>query len=876
MRAWLVGIFTLGFAAAALGQPAESMRVLRQFNFEERAEGNVEDVPMDWVKVEGPGLPHYVNGRLAKDEAFSGTYSFRFDLNGGSLVYRYPAHKIRVYPNATYRVTTMVKTDALPHARARLSAFCTDLDGHPIKASLTHSQPFVSAHQEWAPLTVELTAPDKSAWLVIDLGLLQQSIWRNPPADQQGLFEQDITGHAWFDDVAVAQVPRIRLSCDAKGNVFHRRDPVSIHVSVSDRITDDLVGRLTLSDADGRPVFQRTGALDYTQADSSDKSAPKLATLVLPELPAGWFRATLELTSRGISVGSQSIDLIQLADDVQQITPDPRFGIVATDLPFKGWPQVAALLPGIGAARAKLSIWNDAGTADQSPDVNFERVLERLHDAGIGVTACLAAPPPKMAAAFGGPGWDRLPGAPAETWQPQLSYLVSRYAGYIDRWQFGADDQAGAFATNPALRTAYGAMLGQFNHLLDQPDVAMPWPAWFDLQGKAPATVAMNVSSDVLPKQVPLYIQDLGKSNQALSVTLQTLPAHRYRRVAQLRDFAQRIAYALSADASRIDLPLPFSIESKDDQIVNEPQELLMVMRTMLMTLGNATYKGRVPLDPDVEAFLFDRGGQGVMLVWSHADHGQPKTVPVVLGNQPRTIDLWGNVSPVLRPKDDAGTTDLQIGPIPQFLVGIDGQLAQLRSSFAFDNPLVESNFEAHVRRLQFKNPYPISISGRLRLKGPQGWSVVSQMPSFTLAPGETYSAPVTIEFPYSSFAGNKSIICTVELQADKQQTFKVPVPLRLGLGDIGLETMAMRDGPDIIVQQMITNYSNKPVDYTAFATYPNLARQERLIMGLKPGATIIKKYRFTNADFTLNAKLRSGVRETEGTRILNEEVDVK
>ena len=32
----------------------------------------------------------------------------------------------------------------------------------------------------------------------------------------------------------------------------------------------------------------------------------------------------------------------------------------------------------------------------------------------------------------------------------------------------------------------------------------------------------------------------------------------------------------------------------------------------------------------------------------------------------------------------------------------------------------------------------------------------------------------------------------------------------------------------------------------------------------------------FPNADFTLNAKLRSGVRETEGTRILNEEVDVK
>ena len=836
MRAFAVITFIACLATAAVAQTNDAMRVLRQFNFEERAEGNVEDVPMDWVKVEGPGLPHYVNGTLATDQAFAGRYSFRFDLNGGSLIYRYPAGKIHIYPNASYRISTMVKTDPLPNARARLTAFCTDIDGHPIKSSIKRSQPFVSTTGDWTQLSIELTAPPQSAWLVIELGLLQQSIWRDAPPAEQPLYEQDITGHAWFDNVAIAQVPKVNLSTDVAGNMFRRNQPVVVRVHVSDRVTDDLLGRFTLSDADDRQVFQRTGALDYTPADPNDPKGAKLATLELPELPAGWFRAALELTSHGISVGKESIDLIQLADDVSRVEPDKRFGIIATGLPFEGWNQLPILLPNLGAGGVKLGVWTAAGDVEQVPDLHFEHLLESLRDAQISPTACLVAPPPKIAAAIGGTGWDRLLTAPPDSWQGPLSYFIARYAGYIDRWQFGTDNQAADFATNPMLRDAYAKVLDQFTALLQQPDLAMPWPAWFDLTGKAPATVALNVPANVLPEQVPLYFDDAKRSNAQISLSLQTLSRDQYGRVAQLRDFAQQIAYALSAGANRIDLPLPFTVESRDGQIVNEPKELMLVMRTMLMTLGNATYKGRVPIDPDVEAFLFDKAGEGVMLVWSKADHGAAKTVPVVLGNQPRTIDLWGNVSPVLRPKDDAGTTDLSIGPIPEFLVGIDGQLAQLRTSFAFDNPVIESSYSVQARRLQFKNPYPISISGRFRLTGPAGWVVTAQMPTFNLSPGETYTGPVTIEFPYSSYAGDKSIICTVDLQSDKDQTFKVPVPLRLGLGDIGLETMAVRDGSDIIVQQMVTNYGNKPVDYTAFVAYPNLARQERLIMGLKPG----------------------------------------
>jgi hypothetical protein len=99
---------------------------------------------------------------------------------------------------------------------------------------------------------------------------------------------------------------------------------------------------------------------------------------------------------------------------------------------------------------------------------------------------------------------------------------------------------------------------------------------------------------------------------------------------------------------------------------------------------------------------------------------------------------------------------------------------------------------------------------------------------------------------------------------------------MSLGLSDVGMQTMALRDKNDLIVQQMISNYGDQPIDYTAFAVYPGQARQERLVTHLGPGRTIIKLYRFTDVTFIPNAKVRSGLKEVEGTRILNNETEIQ
>jgi hypothetical protein len=97
-----------------------------------------------------------------------------------------------------------------------------------------------------------------------------------------------------------------------------------------------------------------------------------------------------------------------------------------------------------------------------------------------------------------------------------------------------------------------------------------------------------------------------------------------------------------------------------------------------------------------------------------------------------------------------------------------------------------------------------------------------------------------------------------------------------LGLSDVGMQTLALRDGKDVVVQQMITNYGDRPIDYSAFAVVVGQARQERLVSALPAGKTTIKRYRFPNIEVKPGQRVRAGIKELAGTRILNDEAPVQ
>ncbi len=156
----------------------------------------------------------------------------------------------------------------------------------------------------------------------------------------------------------------------------------------------------------------------------------------------------------------------------------------------------------------------------------------------------------------------------------------------------GADADAAQFLEKPEMRQVYGLLYQEFAELMDKPDLAMPWPAWYDLAGTLPATVALSVPPEVLPWQLPLYMQDIrGHEGHNLSLSLQLLD-QKYGRDVRIRDLAQRVTYALAGGASRIDLPLPLEARGQAEGATDEPTELFMIIRTLMTQLGGTTYKG--------------------------------------------------------------------------------------------------------------------------------------------------------------------------------------------------------------------------------------------------------------------------------------------
>ncbi|HEX8915282.1 MAG TPA: NEW3 domain-containing protein, partial [Humisphaera sp.] len=672
--------------------------------------------------------------------------------------------------------------------------------------------------------------------------------------------------------------------------------------------------------------YQRSGTTELGQAEQVAPGRKRLV-IELPELPAGFYRASIVMSSQGQSLGSQRLAFIQLADDAPPGKPDGRFGFVATDLPFEAWDELPRVLPMLSAGRVKLAVWGPQGDILETDPAKFDALLEKLGGLGITPTACLVDLPPDVArkAAEGGSGgvagwqggsvtnpatqplgnsaassnWPLLLRADPKAWQPQLSFLISRHANHLDRWQIGRDG-SDAFVADRRMRRVYDDVYAQFRKLVRQPDLAMPWPAWYEIDGQAPATVALSLPAQmILPDQIPLYVADaagdgLAPSRPAattrtattapapgsrptnVSVSLGWLGASQYGRHEHLRDLAERVVRTLAADAGRIDLPLPVAVRTEQGVTVQEPGEELMVLRTIITTLGGATPRGRVPVADGVEAFLFDRGGLGVIALWDRGTRGGDRELILNLGSRPYAVDLWGNATPLHKLAAKPGHVTMTLGRTPTFLVDVDAQMALTKASVALDRPLIESSFQPHVRRLRFTNAYRTAIGGIVRLKPPPGWQLNPPTFNFTLNPGEQFDKEVTIEIPYNSVAGAKTIDAQFALQADGGGAFVVPITVNLGLSDVGMQTIALRDGDDVIVQQMVTNYGDKPIDYTAFAVYPGQTRQERLISGLAAGKTTVKRYKFTGVEFKAGAKVRAGVKEMVGTRILNDEVAVQ
>jgi hypothetical protein len=865
MRNVLLALLAITFSAVAC-RAAGPGRLFKPFDFEERQLGNDEDLPMHWSKLTGVDLPHYVVGRLTTDRARGGRYSFRLDLNGGNCIYQYDPGLMPITVGGHYRFTGFCQTAGLRNARARLTLAAADRSGQPLADAAVSSEPYAGDGDNWHALSTELTVTDpRAVYLLVQVELVQ-------PARYGGTGADDIHGTAWFDDLAVAQVPRTSMSTARPGNVLRRGDEPAVSVLLADPSTDDVVAQLAITDVAGRPIYQRTGTVHVAAADDLGDGRRRFP-LPLPITPAGWYRATLRLASPGEAGpaawgGAETLDYVRLADDGAVVPTDARFGIVATALPPAAWPALPQVLPLLSAGRATLAVWGPEGGS-------LDDTLAGLSAVGIAPVGCLLAPPPSVAAS-----WQQLAAGPVERWQTPLAVLVSAHSGLIKSWQIGPAD-GDAFATDPALRRVYHQASTLGAGLAGRFDLAMACPLGLDVPaGKAgPTSVALSIPSTVLPGELGAYLQDGATAGAPVaSVAVEPIDADRYGSTARAADLAERVVYATAAGVARVDVPVPLTMvppSTVDDPARSPVQanDLFPVERTLLTGLAGAASLGRVPLADGVQAFLFQRPGEptGTIVLWADATGpAADRPVSVHLGNRLLRTDLWGNVMPLPTGRD------LRVGPVPTLVSGVDVPLARFRAGLTLNQPRLEAVLlRPQVRRLHLSNPYPGPISGTVRLRGPAGWTLAPSTVTFQLAAGESLDRDVGINLPLNARAGDNRIVATADVTTDVGSVqLSIPLPMAVGLSDLGVQSTAFRDGTGLVVQQRITNYSDRPVDYLAYANCPGQPRAERLVVALAPGRSTLRRYTFPNIG-PGPLTLRAGVRQSDGSRALNQELTV-
>lgn len=944
--------------------PLSLERVVHLFDFEERDDGNFEEMPMHWSRVTGPGLPHFVRGALEARVAHSGQYSFRLDLNGGSALYRLNPTRLAVQPGAYYRVTGYARTTPLHFAKARVTGYFVDATERMLPETLRHSR-LVAAEtgefsppvdgdapvpgHDWQRVVIELPqAPAAAAFVVLEVGLLQPNQlgprFEGKSAGGPGgarndvhRFRQDIVGSAWFDDLSICRVPAVQLSSPAPGNVFRADEPVRFAAIIDDQFVTDLVAEAKVYDNAGQCVAEVHGEFEKL-ADREDVARVEFK---VPQLSTGWYELHVTV---GADEEKQPADpdtrttservmsfVVLAEEEASAPLMDRRITVDASHLHAAEWLDLPTLLPTLAAGRVKLALWNRHSTLGRSQSTHFDRLAQSLGDSRIRITGVLAEPTPELIERSGTDDWARmiesLPAAPAggnmassisagtvaELWYSSLSYLVSRHAAQVDRWQVGRDADASRFPDEPAMRRVYRRFATGIAELVHRPDLAMPWPArerFVADDEKAPASLELEVPQNVLPRQIPLYVDEFLRNapgdGTALSLSLQLPGPHVYGPEAQLADLAKRLTYALASGIDRITIPMPFEPVTRPTSVEHQPQpheseaqaervlrtpqqplETYLVLRAMLPRLAEHTFAGRLEVDEGIEAFLFASdvtGGQGVVVAWDRGAAAEPRERLVQLNLHPgaHQVDIRGETSQIAPAQQDAaaGWVRLSLGTSPTIIVGVNSELTRLRGAIRLDRPGIESRFEPHVRRVRFENTFSRPISGTLELRGPNGWEITPiewAGGGFSLNPGERFDRAVEIRFPYNSYAGENTLEARMRVTvAGEQHEVVVPITVRLGLEDVGLRTVAFREGGDLVVEQTVTNYGRNPINYNAFVLAPDQPRQERLVANLAGGQAVVRRYRFPEAANLKSATvIRTGLRELEGTRILNDRVEL-
>ena len=876
--------FSFAAVLAAGAAATEPTRRVALFDFEETNDAGVKlgsglTLPRSWAPIgrdPGTGDPgfasvplhrelirrggHPVHNQVgyAPDPDRPGAYVLRLTTSGGDAGAYLAAGAVPAEPGGSYTVTLRLGAGGTGHAGVRVRSSFVDRRGRRVPGTGVEAAPAgVADAGGWQPWTLHLEAPEAPGTDVASIGLevsLRQPR-RDPldPLGDQRVLPVETAGVLLVDDVEVRRLPVAELTTRQVLQVVRLPARPELRLRVRDLEGQALRARLVVRDLDGQVVDQALLPADVGGVVRWKPALPRL----------GWYEATAEVVDpAGTPLLRRRLAFTHAPP--RSATPPargaPRFLLDATELPLSPAEAVgiaaAADLPGVLLAgwTPELTL---AGVAERAEALG--RAARELDARGIGLEVALGPEPAALAAAS--PVAGRALADPSASWWPWVEPLVVAVGGRAARW----------WVAEPA-----SALLGS-----DAPAAATPalhqlvrdWAAGSRVVGvgaadraattRTGAGTAAAAAAAVAPlTHAAAAAAGDGPEVLALSPGLRE-PAESHRVAAER--FANTLLDLRVRDpAARVAMGSLVRVRQGQP----EPGPLLAVAERLAAWTaveGAAIFWAAAP---GVEGWILPGG---VALVRSREERGGETWLPLGDQDQVEVGDAWGNR---WRVTGQSGEGGVRVGRMPLRLSGFDPGSLATRGSFRLDRPLLEAMPGPHPRRVLLTNGHDAALRGTLALEAPAGWTVRPARLSVSLAPGESASLPVALEFPGNAAAGPASLRGRLEHARQGPRSLPLRAPLELGLPGLRLQASLAVDpqnGRDLLATCVAFNDGDEPASLSVYAQAAGQPFRERLAPRVEPGGLVVFRFRFAGAaEAAAKTPVLCGVRRSGRPGALN------
>lgn len=861
-------------SASGTGQrrvPAENDRIVKHLDFDERKLGNLESIPMHWVRHQGEGFPPYARGRFDHEVGCEAPPSFYLALDGRSCAYHYTALDIAVVPESDYRVVARVRTDGLEYARAYISAYLLDANGERLEGTEQRSQLLGGAptSQQWAEVSVRLRGNVEAACSIgLTLWAVQRAQWRSGEEEIKHIDLKDVHGGAWFDDIIVYRLPSIELTSDAiqRGNFYRVDEPATLLVRVADSDQSGLQAQLVVHGMDGRVAHEEL-------IQPTSQTAGGLHRRELRGLAPGVYHAQLTVAmEQGVSI-DRHISFAVLSLPLAPTSGlKSRFGVLLNHEPAGHWEASSALLDVLAMGNAKLPLYRPGSPEGRTDIAQLDAFIRKHADQNVQLTGIFSG---AMFAQRDPKDWRPRSlidvfSSPAENWRPAVADVVTRYEGLLQNWQIGLDGQTDV-VEDARLPLVLAGLRQQMSNLTSLPVLVAPWSVRRELETPAmPADIlTLSIPAQAPPSEIPDHV-DLPFTRSGYEqvwLLLEPLTSPTYPRLPRLADFCKRLLFAAQSSVQKIFIPQPWHSRLSSTTVVTEPDELFIIYDTVSSLLADAVHIGQLETRDSVVCHAFDRRGQAVLAMWDDEAPFEGRQYVLYLAGAEQLVDIWGRSEPL---SPSSGSAAVTLSPMPVFALGGETWLIQFRQGLRFDPALLSSASSSGEQDLMIFNPRPEPISGTIRLKEPEGWQIRPAQFSFAVQPGRTFAQSVRIQVPPHESAGAKQIAAQVMIDAERLYDFEAQLALQVGLADMDVWVDLVLEGDDAIVRHGVTNRSNETITLRSFADAPGCKRTNLNIVGLQPNQTIVKAHFFADAERLSGKHIRVGLQQVKGPRSQN------